>query len=109
MLGFEEISSPNSQIVNAEDGNTEARTLDGLLGSERVTFIKMDIEGAEVEALKGAKEIIQRDRPKLAISAYHRAEDIVNIPILVKEFVPDYHLYFRHYSNDVNETVLYAV
>ncbi len=50
----------------------------------------MDIEGAELEALKGAREIIVRDRPKLAISIYHNAEDYVEISAYIKSLVPDY-------------------
>ena len=80
-----------------------------LMNKEEVTFIKMDIEGAELKALKGAKNIILRDKPKLAISIYHKPEDIVEIPLFIKELVPEYKLYIRHYSNDSIETVLYAV
>ena len=75
---------------------------------EKVTFIKMDIEGAEYEALLGAKETIQKNKPKLAISIYHKPEDIISIPKLIKSMVPNYRLYIRHYSNADNETVLYA-
>ena len=74
-----------------------------------MTFIKMDIEGAELEALKGSREIIQRYRPRLAISAYHKKEDLVELPLYIKELVPEYKLYIRHYSNAGVETVLYAV
>lgn len=76
---------------------------------EKVTFIKMDIEGAEYEALLGAKETIQKNKPKLAISIYHKPEDIISIPKLIKSMVPNYRLYIRHYSNADNETVLYAI
>ena len=67
------------------------------------------IEGAELEALKGAKETIQRDKPKLAVCIYHRPEDMVEIPLYIKQLVPDYKLYIRHHSNTAGETVLYAV
>jgi len=76
---------------------------------DRVTFIKLDIEGAELEALKGAKDIIQKYRPKLAICVYHKKEDYWEIPYYIKELVPDYKLYLRHYSNYSDETVLYAI
>lgn len=77
--------------------------------TEQITMIKMDIEGAELEALKGAKETIQRDKPKLAVCIYHRPEDMVEIPLYIKQLVPDYKLYIRHHSNTAGETVLYAV
>ncbi len=77
--------------------------------SEPVTFIKMDIEGSELEALRGAARHIIEDKPKLAISIYHKPEDILTLPQYILSLVPDYRLYLRHYSMGDNETVLYAV
>lgn len=77
--------------------------------TEKVTFIKLDVEGAELAALQGAKNIILRDRPKLAICIYHKKEDLWEIPYYIKSLVPEYKLYVRHYSNYGDETVLYAV
>lgn len=74
-----------------------------------VTFIKMDIEGVELEALKGAAETIRRYHPKLAVCVYHKPEDIVEIPKYILELNPKYKLYLRHYSDNAGETVLYAV
>ncbi len=76
---------------------------------EQVTFIKLDVEGAELEALQGAKRIITENRPKLAVCLYHKKEDYWRIPYYVKSLVPEYRLYIRHYSNYSAETVLYAV
>lgn len=76
---------------------------------DKVTFIKMDVEGSELESLKGAKNTILRDKPKLAICIYHKPEDMVTIPLYIKELVPEYKLYVRHHSNSWAETVLYAV
>jgi len=70
---------------------------------EAVTFIKMDIEGAECEALYGAEKQIRRNRPKLAISLYHKLSDLLDIPQIVKSFVPEYKLYLRHYFEGKNE------
>ena len=66
-------------------------------------------EGSELKALEGAKTVIQRDHPKLAISLYHKPEDIVELPAYILELVPEYKFYIRHYCSDVCETVLYAV
>lgn len=77
--------------------------------SDKVTFIKMDVEGSELESLKGAKQTIRRDKPKLAICIYHKPEDMTVIPLYIKELVPEYKLYVRHHSNNTCETVLYAI
>ena len=69
----------------------------------------MDVEGAELESLKGAQKVIQRDKPKLAICIYHKPEDMVEIPLYIKELIPEYKLYIRHHSNYIFETVLYAI
>ena len=68
----------------------------------------MDVEGEEYEALKGAARIIEEQKPKLAISVYHKNEDIFLIPQLLLELRKDYKFYLRHYSLVTNETVLYA-
>lgn len=72
------------------------------------TYIKMDIEGSERMAIKGAQKTILRNKPKLAISIYHSNEDMVKIPLMIHELVPEYKLYVKHHSNGVPETVLYA-
>lgn len=87
----------------------KAVSLDDILGDKRVTFIKMDIEGAELEALRGAKYIIQKQHPKLAISIYHKYEDIWTIPSLIMEYYSGYKFYLRHYSFSNYDTVMYAL
>ena len=73
------------------------------------TFIKMDIEGAEMNALMGAKKQIQQNRPKLAICIYHRLQDLWEIPMYIKSLVPEYKFYVRHHTTSIGDTVLYAV
>jgi FkbM family methyltransferase len=75
---------------------------------ENITYIKMDIEGAELEALRGAKDIIRKYKPKLAISVYHKYNDIVAISNYLQAIVPQYKLWLRTYSNTYLETILYA-
>lgn len=77
-------------------------------GIEKVDFIKMDIEGAELNALQGAKETIRKFKPKLAISLYHSISEFANIPILVKELNHEYKLYLHHFQVGLGETVLFA-
>ncbi len=87
----------------------EVRRLDDLLGDRPVTFIKMDIEGSELAALRGAERIIREQKPKLAISVYHRPEDIWEIPELILDLCPAYKLYLRHYTLKEYDTVLFAI
>jgi len=87
----------------------EAAALDDLLQDKEVTYIKMDIEGAELEALHGAEKIITGQKPRLAISVYHKLEDIWTIPQIILQYNLDYKLYLRHYSFADYDTVLYAV
>jgi len=75
----------------------------------RVDFIKMDIEGAEINAIDGAAEIIQEFKPRLAISAYHKPEDLWEIPLKLKSLNPKYEMYFEHHSPMNWESVFYAV
>jgi len=120
VLNFEESTSSASlgagtaRIVNNEvstqEGFVQIKTisLDEFLDGAKVTFIKMDIEGAELEALYGARDIIAKYKPKLAISVYHQRDDILDIPCFIKELCPEYKFYLRHYSNFITETVLFA-
>jgi FkbM family methyltransferase len=83
--------------------------LDELFAEVPVTLIKMDIEGAEYDALLGAKTIIKRDHPVLAICVYHTQSDIWRIPLLIRSIDPTYSLFLRSYDGDGLQTVVYAV
>lgn len=83
--------------------------LDDILKDKRVTFCKMDIEGAEQNALKGARNIIMEQKPKLAICIYHKLDDFWEIPLYLKKLVPEYHICIRHhYYYNCWGTVCYA-
>ena len=86
----------------------ETVALDDVLAGKRITYIKMDIEGAEYEALLGARKLIMENRPRMAISVYHKFEDFVTLANLVLEMHPDYRIAFRHYGFDELETVMYV-
>ena len=103
------ISREEAEKKNFE-GVTEIETvaLDDVLAGKRVTFIKMDIEGAEYEALMGAKKLIMENRPRMAISVYHKFEDFVTLADLVLSMHPDYQIAYRHYGFDDLETVMYV-
>lgn len=99
----------SARISNEGNVSVQVRKLDDLLKGKKVTFVKMDIEGAELEALKGAGQIIRGQKPKLAICVYHKPEDMWEIPGLILSYNPEYKFYLRHYSADYTETVLYAI
>jgi len=91
------------------DSFTDVKTmkLDSFI-NEPVSFIKMDIEGVECEALTGARETIKEHKPKLAISLYHNDDDLTKIPLLIHGILPEYKFYLRHHSKLYGDTVLYA-
>ena len=116
-LYFQSTGDLGAKIDTSGDTSISVMPIDQAIFSEeaqrsstqRVTFIKMDVEGAELESLKGARQTILRDKPKLAICIYHKPEDMMEIPVYIKALVPEYRLYVRHYSNIDTDTVLYAV
>lgn len=110
-LNFEQQGSGSSSIVDNENGITiNADSIDSILSDKKITVIKMDIEGAEQKALKGAEMIIKSQHPKLAISIYHSLEDFLFIPEMLKDYDDKYNIYIRHYRELTDsETVCYAV
>ena len=79
----------------------DVTTLDKVIPeNEKVTFIKMDIEGSEYAALQGAERLIKNCKPKLAISLYHCGEDYYRIPLYLKSIVPEYKFAVRHHKKN---------
>jgi FkbM family methyltransferase len=107
-LGTSRIINDDSDAVGTLTG-IEVTTIDNFTKQNLPpTLIKMDIEGAEYDALVGARETLMKYKPKLAISAYHLDDDLVRLPLLIHETVPEYKLYLRHHANTWMETVIYA-
>ena len=100
-----------SRIVDNANGSGKISviSLDEYLQNKPVTFIKMDIEGSELNAIKGAEKTICKYKPKLAISIYHKPEDLIELPKLLLSFNNNYKFWLRHYSLSWFDTVLYAV
>ena len=96
--------------IISEFGNKEVDlvSLDEFLDGEKVTYIKMNIEGAESMALEGAKETLSKYKPKLAISLYHYANDPWKIPFEIKNINPNYKFYIRQHDGGIIESVLFA-
>ena len=76
---------------------------------EPITLMKLDIEGAEYDAILGAKGHIKSDRPTMAICIYHNQQDFWRIPLQIMEIDDRYDIYVRHYSESVRETVMFFV
>jgi FkbM family methyltransferase len=109
-LRFSAIGTAESQIsASAEGRNVPVAKLDSLLADSAPTCIKMDIEGAELDALKGAAETIKRVRPVLAICVYHQQDHLWKIPLFIRSLCDDYRFILRAYMPGRLETVCYAV
>ena len=110
VLFFDKQGSGSSSVTNESmDVKICADALDRVLEGKEVSIIKMDIEGAEIEALKGAENIIKTQKPKLAICIYHEYSHLYQIPLMIREMVPEYKIYIRQHSDTAAETVVYAV
>ena len=96
----------NRNISNNEQLKTMIEN--DYLEGRRVSFIKMDVEGAEMDVLKGMKYTIQRYKPKMAVCIYHKYQDIYDITAFLKALVPNYKFYFRHYNSNETECVLFC-
>lgn len=98
----------SSRLSDRGDIEVTVKPIDDVV-SGRYTFLKMDIEGGELAALEGARESITTHRPRLAIGAYHRADDLRKIYQLITSYVSDYSVYLRHYTEGITESVLFFV
>lgn len=115
-VGFKSDGNRGSSLKIHESENTCAViTIDSVIMPQKLQksagkiFIKMDIEGSELRALIGASETIRKYHPILMICAYHKKEDIIDIPTKILELYPDYKIYFRHHSPLSMELVCYAI
>ena len=98
-------------IFDGYTGNTTTLTIDDCVNSSnlvKVDFIKMDIEGAETNALAGAAETIKKYKPKLAIALYHSTQDFDRIPRWINSLDLGYQFYLTHSTIYQEETMLFA-
>ena len=108
-VGFSHIGGEGSRINDNVGLDVKIARFDDLVSiNERVTFIKLDVEGEELNVLRGMQKSIQTHRPKLAISIYHKTEDLWVLPQFVKFLVPEYRLFIRHHGMNMFGKVLYA-
>lgn len=102
-IGFYSLNGPGS-FVSEDIGSkiVKTTTIDNVLDGEKATFIKMNIEGSEKQALDGAKNTIRDYKPELAVAGYHRTDDLWKIPKQIISFRSDYRVNLRSYMNHIS-------
>ncbi len=109
-LEFASDGKPTSQVVAGGAVRVRGRALDDMLSAgEKVTFFKLDVEGAERVALQGAQGALERSRPVMAICVYHHPADLWEIPLRLAELFPESELFLRAHGFDGWEMVCYAI
>jgi FkbM family methyltransferase len=101
-------TSFGSRILASGEARIQCVSIDHVLPGFHPTFINMDIEGAELEALKGAEKTLRVSRPDLGICVYHSPGHLWEIPLYLHSLGVGYRLYLRNYTSFTGETVLYA-
>ena len=108
-LAFHGSDARLSTLDNQGDVRVRVEAIDDVVGDGPVSFIKMDVEGAELASLNGARRSIERHAPRMAICMYHRPEDLVTIPPWICRALPGARLFLRLHTRHSQELVLYAV
>ena len=109
VMCFHAAGSDESQFSEARGGvSISLRPIDQEIGERNISFLKLDVEGFELAALQGAEQAIRRCRPRMAVCAYHKLEDLLKIPKWILDLEMGYTLQLRMYSNEYLEIVCYA-
>jgi FkbM family methyltransferase len=98
-----------SAVSGSGDEKITVLRLDEVLGQQPLSLVKLDVEGAEMQAMEGMRSIIEKYRPGLAICVYHQPGDIVNIPMTIKSWNIGYKLYLRAHCWNTFDSVAYAL
>ena len=111
MLHFSAKGDMGSSISDEGEVKVSVDAIDNFVGDSKIDLIKMDVEGAELKALEGAKKILKRDKPFLALSAYHRKEDLITLPQFINNLNCNYKFYLRKHFDAATlyDFVLYAI
>ncbi len=108
-VGFVSEGSIASRVDTDSTVQVACVPLDGDLADIRPTYIKMDVEGSEMDALRGAAKTIHASRPILAICVYHKPEDLREVPLFIKSTSDGYRYFLRSHDEEGWELVCYAV
>lgn len=106
-LSFTSDGNVSSRMVSGDNGN-KVTVVPFDAFRKPFTFIKLDIEGYEKNAILGARKTLKIFKPRLAICVYHHLEDLWEIPLLIKKINPTYKIFLRRYTSFLHETVCYA-
>lgn len=109
VLRFDSGGGEGSRVSDSGDTVIQICSIDETLENWTPTLIKMDIEGAEYEAIQGANRTIAKHRPGLAISAYHTPDDLWRLGLAINDIVDGYDFYLRCHAYSSFDTVLYAL
>lgn len=108
-LAFDARGASSSRFDSAGSRIVDVGTLDAVAFGFRPTHLKMDIEGAEQDALAGAGALLAAWRPRIAVSAYHRPEDLWSILLQIDEMELGYRFWLRVHGEQTFDTVLYCL
>lgn len=109
VLDFDAAGSEGSALSRSGSTKIEVVALDDILKNISPTYIKMDIEGAEEDALKGSAALISRSHPKLSVCTYHRQDHLWTIPLGIRNIRNDYLFFLRRYRDEFGDVVCYAI
>lgn len=109
VIKFQADGTEGSKISESGSISIPCFALQDVVVGVKPDYIKMDIEGAEIEALKGMEKIIIKYHPCLAISVYHKPKDLWQIPLYLKELYAGYKIYLKMHYENCFETVCYAI
>lgn len=109
LLQFNSGSNVNSSIANGGKSYVQMISIDNVVFNFQPTYINMDIEGSEIDAILGARKTICNNVVDIAIAIYHRPEDLWSILLKINEIKPNYKFYIRNYTGRPAETILYCI
>ncbi|MEG1972941.1 MAG: FkbM family methyltransferase, partial [Oscillospiraceae bacterium] len=95
-LNFSTEGNRNSSFKDGGKNSVAVSTIDSICGDKAVSFIKMDVEGSEKEAIEGGAKTLKTQKPKMIVSAYHKTFDFFTLINQIKEINPDYKIFLRH-------------
>lgn len=106
---FDAPGATRSSITSSGEISVDVVALQDVLLDSAVTYLKLDVEGVESDALKGALELIEKCRPVIGVCVYHCPSDFFDLPLFLSKYCPEYRFHLRSHDEDGLEMVIYAV